>query len=535
MTTKRKSQQTARATLLVGLLCIALVIVILYSVKEVHYYSKDPVGPKDCPPINPELHATQPTISMEEQSQFDWQIRGGYINDASCLNKTPIYGIINIHSEADIQKAFLFAKKHSLKITPAGVKHSMGGQAFTQYGLILNMKEFKQIALNEEKKTITVQSGATWHDIQSIIHPKYAIKSMQSTDIFTVGGSVSVNAHGMDHTVGSIAETIKSLRILNPKGEIETVSRETNSEYFRHIVGGYGLFGIIVDAELEITDNVMYDYKETLIPYTQFPDYFRQTIQANPAVQLMYGHLSTAPNSLLKEMIIYSYTKTDEYKGEIPPLTEVSSVAFRRFVLNLSKMGTLPMNLKWWAEKHIEPKLTSCHVNRNQGLSDGESCFVSRNEPMHDSVKYLQNDFKEQTDILQEYYIPRSQFIPYIDNLREIFIKQQANVLNVSIRVVHKEDIALNYAPEDMFAVVLYINQSTDLQGNEKMRVLTQSLIDLTTKAGGRFFLPYQLHYTSEQLTKAYPEILEFFRTKKQYDPEEIFTNTFYEKYKDTI
>jgi hypothetical protein len=63
------------------------------------------------------------------------------------------------------------------------------------------------------------------------------------------------------------------------------------------------------------------------------------------------------------------------------------------------------------------------------------------------------------------------------------------------------------------------------------MRQVTRELIDLTTKYGGRFFLPYQLHFTDEQLEQSYPEVQSFFEAKKQYDPNFLLTNTFYEKY----
>ena len=56
-------------------------------------------------------------------------------------------------------------------------------------------------------------------------------------------------------------------------------------------------------------------------------------------------------------------------------------------------------------------------------------------------------------------------------------------------------------------------------------------MIDLTIQSGGRFFLPYQLHYTPEQLRGAYPEIEAFFRAKDTYDPQHLLTNTFYNKY----
>jgi len=99
------------------------------------------------------------------------------------------------------------------------------------------------------------------------------------------------------------------------------------------------------------------------------------------------------------------------------------------------------------------------------------------------------------------------------------------------VRVVHREDNVLSYAPTDMFAVVLYLNQTTDAAGDTRMRALTSDLIDLAAGVGGTFFLPYQLHYTAAQLERAYPGVREFLTAKRQLDPSGLLTNTFYETY----
>ena len=70
---------------------------------------------------------------------------------------------------------------------------------------------------------------------------------------------------------------------------------------------------------------------------------------------------------------------------------------------------------------------------------------------------------------------------------------------------------------------VARLNQTTNRAGNEHMARLTKRLIDLCSDLGGRFFLPYQLHYTPEQLERAYPEIRSFFTAKKEVDPEGVF------------
>ena len=508
---------------------------------EVNRLSADPISFKDCPPLFAENAVADTQINVEitplsAGDRLKWEQKGGTINDISCLDRTPVYGIVKIASVEDVKNALQFARDNKLKVSMAGVRHSMGGQAFYNNNLVLDMKSFNKVELNAEERTITVQSGATWHDIQSFLHPKYAVKAMQSTDIFTVGGSISVNAHGMDHLAGSVGSSIRSMRVMLGDGSVVSVGPEENEELFNLVVGGYGLFGAILDVDLEIVNNDVYQTERQIVSYKDFPEIFENEILPDPNLGLFYGHLSTAKDSLLDEMIFYKYTKVEVGEAEVPPLGEVSGIKLRRFVFNFSKLGTIPMNLKWYLEKNVEPMLESCTVvPRTQAMAEGEACFVSRNEPMHDSVKYINNDLKSETDILHEYFIPREQFIPFVDGLRKIVQDYDVNLLNASVRVIHPEGNFLTYAPGEMYSIVLYINQPTTPEGNERMGTVTRELIDLTADVDGRFFLPYQLHYTPEQLQRSYPMIRDFFAAKKTYDPDGLFTNTFYEKYSKLI
>jgi len=63
------------------------------------------------------------------------------------------------------------------------------------------------------------------------------------------------------------------------------------------------------------------------------------------------------------------------------------------------------------------------------------------------------------------------------------------------------------------------------------MKKATEELIELTIAHKGRFFLPYQLYYSRDHLQRAYPQIDSFFAAKRKYDPGELFTSTFYQKY----
>jgi hypothetical protein len=165
------------------------------------------------------------------------------------------------------------------------------------------------------------------------------------------------------------------------------------------VVGGYGLFGVILDVDLEVTRNAVYRSARETLHYREFVPALESRLLADQSYALMCGHLSTAPQSLLEEMLFYVYKQVDAPDAVVPPLGEIRQVKLRRLVFNLSKRGSLAMRLKWFAEKRIEPMLESCTISRTQAMGTGEACFVSRNDPMHDSVPYLRNGLQDETDI----------------------------------------------------------------------------------------------------------------------------------------
>ena len=241
-----------------GVSVAAVVVVLLgvYSYRKLQALAADPTGEKDCGPAAG--GGEQAKIDLERikaiapLKDVKWSQLGGSINDASCLSKTEIYGVVEVRSVEDIAKTLAFARDNKLSVTTAGVRHSMGGQAFRKGGIVLDMRGFNRIVLNESSRSVTVQPGATWHDIQNVLHPRFAVRAMQSTDIFSVGGSISVNAHGMDHQAGALAKSIKSMKVMLADGSLQTVSATENKDLFNLVVGGYGLFGVIVEAELDI-------------------------------------------------------------------------------------------------------------------------------------------------------------------------------------------------------------------------------------------------------------------------------------------
>src|SRR5690606_32373868 len=250
-------------------------------------------------------------------------------------------------------------------------------------------------------------------------------------------------------------------------GTVAACSREENADLFRHVVGGYGLHGVVLEATLDIVGNAVYRTSREIIKSDDFPAYFTRVLEPNPHIGLFYGDLSTAPGNFLEDMIVYRYDKVaDGPPADQPPIGEPGVVGIKRLIMNMAKWGGLFQELKWFTEKTLEPEFEACTVARTEAMGEGEACLVTRNNPMHDSVPYLFNDLSGDTDILHEYYAPRAAYGAFIAEAREILRAQPLQLLNASIRVVHKEDVALTYAPEPAFSLVLYINQPASEDGN---------------------------------------------------------------------
>lgn len=121
--------------------------------------------------------------------------------------------------------------------------------------------------------------------------------------------------------------------------------------------------------------------------------------------------------------------------------------------------------------------------------------------------------------------------MPFLASVAAASENSQAVLLNASIRVVHESPILLDYAHGDRYSVVLYLSQEVTAEGNSDMAALTRTLVAAALDAGGTFYLPYQQHYSADDVRRAYPRVDEFFALKRREDPGELFVNGFYHRF----
>lgn len=436
------------------------------------------------------------------------------IIDRLGLTKTRVDTIHTPRSITQIKKIVASSKK---PIAVAGARFSQGGQISYPDGTIIDMTHINKIInLDKQQKIITVQAGATWSKIQKYID-KYnlSIASMQSYNNFTIGGSLSINAHGRDIEHCSLISTVRSIEIILADGSLVHASREKNQNLFYAAIGGYGLIGIITQVTLQLTDNVPLERKVTSCSIKNFTQ-IQKDILAAPSLVLYNSNL--LPNDY-EQCIITTWHKTTK------PITSDRRLQKQYSPLYIINRTMEIMYRRIKTIKTIRPYY--------ENLKNIKPMVVWRNHEQSYSTNQLAIKHHFPTTMtLQEYFIPTEHMDAFMKKMHTILRTYNPNILNISIRHVKPDHESLmSYAPQESVAFVLYINVLNTKKGIEYITEWSQALIEAALEYNGTFYLPYLQTATKKQFDMAYPKFKTLLEIKKQFDPHNKFRNLLFKKY----
>ena len=412
---------------------------------------------------------------------------------------------------ASIQQALARAREKDLSVTIGGARHSMGGQTLLDKSIHIDMDGFSSMRM-EGEKTLHVQAGARWRDVVAFLHERdLSVSVMQTNHDFSVGGSISVNAHGWQHGKGPIASTVHAFDIIRADGEVVHCSRTENPELFSLALGGYGLFGVILDVWLDVVPNERLKSVHRRVSLDNFvQEWF--TLANEEDTQMLYGRLRIVPYRFFEDVLITGYTPVQIDKP-FPELGTVPLDELKRAIFRGSQNSTFGKWFRWNLESAIGGEASGVHLRS----------FL-QNEP---AATYANRD-PNKTDVLHEYFVPAERLVDFVRAAAQIISSCDVDLLNVTIRSVQKDvDTVLRYANEDVFALVMLFTYDLNTKTDELMRTCTVRLVDQALEMRGTFYLPYRTHPTVEQFQQAYPKYKEFWNQKQKYDPQGIFESQF--------
>jgi FAD/FMN-containing dehydrogenase/SAM-dependent methyltransferase len=437
------------------------------------------------------------------------------VNDVTQLNPVRVMAIVAPTSIEEVQEAM---RRTSGPVSIGGGRFSMGGQTASAGSLQFDMRTLNRIIhFAPHEKTIRVQAGIRWCDIQRFVDPHgLAVKIMQTYANFTVGGSLSVNCHGRYVGLGPLVLSIRSLKIVLADGETLEASRNQRPDLFFGAIGGYGALGVVVEVELDLTHNRRVKLVHKVMPIANYGSFFKDVVRNNPKAVFHNADLY-APHYSTVRAVTWEETDEPATTKERLQAPRASYPLHKYFLWSVSET---PFG-KERREKFIDPLL---YLRRRVHWRNYEAGYdVAELEPPSRA---------QRTYVLQEYFVPVERLREFIPKMAAVLNRHRVNALNISIRhAMPDHDTALSWAPKESFAFVLYHKQRTRENAKSRVGVWTRELIDAVLAVGGSYYLPYQPHATKEQFHAAYPRAREFFELKQSVDPEFRFTNALWEKY----
>lgn len=444
------------------------------------------------------MHATLASVSISDISEF---------------KQGTVAAIVKPETVEELRSVVATAQG---PLSVAGGRASQGGHIWAQGGTVIDMTRLNRIIdFNVRNKTITVEAGMKWRTLEEFLVPQgLMVAIMQSYNDFSVGGSLSVNAHGrMTH--GQLINSVVALKVLLADGSLVVASRTENTELFQAAIGGYGACGVIVEATLQLVENDRIERVVRKMSGADYQDFFKTHIYKNPLVVL---HNADIYPPACDDVISITWYKTNSpctIHDKLQPTSADLGVAVGRKVVERLPGG---ISMRAWYEE-------------NFAYDQERVCWRSY-EMSHTIASLELFRTRLYTNILQEYFIPMHSFERFMVCARAVFKKYNVNALNVSIRYVPAStESVLSYAPQDSFSFVLYVNLPASEEGYEEAQVWSRVLIDYALSCGGTYYLPYQLFASQQQFERAYPRHKEFKNLRKKYDPTGRFGNTFLNTY----
>lgn len=418
------------------------------------------------------------------------------------------------------------ARDNNYKIMPVGAGRSQGKQFFPKRkgeepGVVVDLKHMNAIAIDPATKVATVGAGTRWVDLQAAANKhKLALQVMQASNIFSVGGSIGTNIHGWDHQAGMLSNTVIEMTVMDGNGLLHVIT--PNDERFHRITGGLGMFGIVVQAKIQLTDNELLKEVSDPVPLTDYTAYYYNQINNNPNIKMHLFRLSLKPGALLQEGVAVSYMKVDHSLPVVTPdFSPENPIGTRmdRILINVAR------RIPWLRKNYWQTE--------SKRLLANHSALQSRNEIMRPPINAMFSPSVSEAEWLQEYFLPAAELNGFLQELSTILNENNVVLLNASVRIVkHNPHPILSYAPtEDRFAVVLCWNQSLKPDELVKAQKWLRLAQEKSVEFKGTYYLPYQ-HVTSpEVFHAAYPQAKAVSKLKHEDQTAKVFKSELYSAY----
>ncbi|HET8627712.1 MAG TPA: FAD-binding protein [Thermomicrobiales bacterium] len=162
------------------------------------------------------------------------------------------YGAARLHRPATVGEVQALVAG-SARARALGARHSFSAVADTTGDLIALDRLDRVVALDQERRTVTIEGGVRYAALCPALHGAgFALPNLASLPHVSVAGACATATHGSGDRNRNLATAVAALDLVVADGTTVTLSRERDGDTFRGAVVGLGGLGVVVRLTLDL-------------------------------------------------------------------------------------------------------------------------------------------------------------------------------------------------------------------------------------------------------------------------------------------
>lgn len=177
------------------------------------------------------------------------------------------------------------AQERGLSALPVGLGRSYGDTNLNPGAALIDMRGLDRfMAFDAETGLLTCEAGVSLSQILHMAVPRgWFLPTTPGTRYVTVGGAIANDVHGKNHhRAGTFGTSVRRVGLWrSDRDRVAEIGPNQEPELFAATVGGLGLTGVIVWAEIQLVRTPSSHLDQRLEPFGALADFFRIAEQAS--------------------------------------------------------------------------------------------------------------------------------------------------------------------------------------------------------------------------------------------------------------
>jgi FAD/FMN-containing dehydrogenase len=424
--------------------------------------------------------------------------RSVVLNDVhSALNPTAVHCVESPTSVDAVVAIVQRARAERRSISVGGARHAMGGQQFGEGTIHIDMRAMHGVhGFDDERGIITMGAGADWpkvieathrvqRDLRPQTEPRWGIRQKPTgADDITLGGCVSANIHGRGLLMEPFSADVEHLTIVDAEGNVVRCDRRENGVLFSLLIGGFGLFGVIVEVGLRLGPRMLMRRMVDIIDL----DDAVHTAERRVAQGCIYGDfqyaIDPADDEFMRRGVLATYMPAP---AGMSASDEHSDLQRKDWLHLLGLAHTDKARAFGLYSGHYVATHGRAYWSDTMQLSTyipGYAEFVRE-------MGACESDAPESL-VIGEYDVPHGAMLEFMERARDVLRLHGVENIYGTIRLIRRDETSfMPWAREDFACTIFNLRTPHTDAGRSRTHAAFKGLTAAALEVGGSFYLTY--------------------------------------------